>query len=78
MIKKILAVGIPSNTIDIIWDFIDRIWNDLIGALLTAFIGGLWSIFLAVFVDLSALWSFALVMFVWCYMFYLKFIEPGR
>lgn len=69
-----MAIGLPSDSIDRVLDFIDDIW-DGIAVLALALIEMLWNLFVAIFIDLTPALTFALVLCFWLYMFHTKYIE---
>ena len=67
-------IGIPSDSVDRIFDFIDTIWDQIL-VLVIALVEMGWTLFVKVFIDLAPAFGFALIMCFWLYMFYTKFIE---
>jgi len=67
-------IGIPSDSIDRIFDFIDSIWDGL-ETLVIALIEMLWNLFLAVVVDITPALGFSLVICLWLYLFQAKFLS---
>lgn len=68
------SIGIPSDSVDRVTDFIDSIWAQIL-VLILALIEMLWDLFVAVFIDITPALGFALVLCLWLYMFNVKFIE---
>lgn len=71
-------IGIPSDSVDQVLDFIDTIWTDVIEVLILAIIEMLWDLIVGIFVDLAPAWGFALVLCFWLFMFHRKYIESPR
>lgn len=69
-----MAVGIPDDSVDRIFDFIDDIW-DGVEVLVLALIEMLWDLFVAVFIDITPALGFALILSAWLYMFHVKYTE---
>ena len=77
-LNTIAQVSLPANTVERVLDFIETLWTDLVAVLVVAFLEMLWELFLNIFIDLAPAWGFALVLFGWCYFFYIKFIGDPR
>lgn len=69
-----MAIGIPENSIDRIFDFIDEIW-DAVALIILTLIEVIWNLMVVIFVELSIYLGFSLVLCAWLFMFYTKFIE---
>jgi len=67
-------IGIPSDSIDRIFDFIDSIWDQIL-VLVVALIEMGWTLMVNVFIDLVPAFGFSLVLCFWLYVFYAKYIE---
>lgn len=78
VINNIAQGGIPTDAVDMVIDFIDTIWTSLVEVLVLALLEMIWTLFLEIFIDLAPIWGLSLVIFVWCYFFYMKFITPTR
>ena len=76
--NNIAQGGIPTDAVDMIIDFIDTIWTSLVEVLILAFLEMIWTLFLEIFIDLAPIWGLSLVIFAWCYFFYMKFVTPTR
>lgn len=70
-------IGIPSESIDRVTDFIDDLWDGVL-VIVLALIEMLWDLFVAVFIDITPALGFSLVLAAWLYMFQRKYIEDQR
>lgn len=70
-------VGLPTNAVDMVLDFIDTLFTNLVGVLLLAFLELIWNIFIDIFIELAPVWGLSLVIFAWSYFFYNKFVAPS-
>lgn len=71
-------VGIPSDSVDQVFDFVDTIWQDVVSVLLLALLEMLWGLVVSIFIDLAPVWGFALMLTFWLFMFYTKYVESPR
>lgn len=75
-INKFAQVGLPTDAVDMVIDFLDTLFTNLVGVLILAFLELVWTLFLEIFIELAPAWGLALVIFAWSYFFYRKFVEP--
>ena len=67
-------LGIPSGSIDRIFDFVDDM-SAMFLTLVEAFLEVGWTLLIKIFIDLAPAMGLSLVLCFWLYIFYTKFIE---
>ncbi|MHA2327363.1 MAG: hypothetical protein ACXACR_02480 [Candidatus Hodarchaeales archaeon] len=70
-------IGIPSDSIDSIIDFIDQIATALITTMFLPFLEKVWGAFVFTFITVAPTIGFLLMIAIFLYMFNQKYIAEG-
>lgn len=70
-------IGIPSDSIDSITDFIDQIVTALVTTMFQPFLENVWEAFVFIFITLAPTIGFLLLITIFLYMFSQKYLPEG-